>query len=59
MINRELKTLIDKRRIIASYKLHDTDDISTERLLQIVADDCNCEISDVVEALRGDTDEAY
>lgn len=49
--------MIDKDKIIASYKLHDDDDISTERLLQMVADDCDCSISDVIEVLRGDTDD--
>ena len=51
--------MIDRAKIIASYRLHDDDDISTERLLQMVADDCDCSISDVIEALKGDTDEAY
>ena len=46
--------MIDKDKIIASYRLHDNDGISTERLLQMVADDCDCTISDVIEALRGD-----
>lgn len=40
-----------KTRILASYKFHDTEDVSDARLLQMVADDCNCEISDVVEVL--------
>ena len=41
-----------KQQILASYELHDTDDISTEILLQMVADDCDCDIDDVIEALR-------
>lgn len=44
------KDKIDK--ILASYELHDDDDISTERLLQMVADDCHCDVSDVVDALN-------
>ena len=40
-----------KDKILASYELHDDDDISTERLLQIVADDCGCDVADVVNAL--------
>ena len=44
------KNKIDK--ILASYELHDDDDISTERLLQMVADDCHCDVSDVVNALK-------
>ena len=39
-------------KILASYELHDDDDISTERLLQMVADDCHCDVSDVVDALN-------
>lgn len=42
---------LDKNRILASYELHDTDDVSDERLLQMVADDCNCDISDVLDVL--------
>ena len=38
-------------QILASYDLHDDDDISTERLLQMVADDCRCDIIDVVDVL--------
>jgi len=41
-----------KNRILASYEYHDDDDISTERLLQMVADDCHCDISDVIDALK-------
>ncbi len=39
-------------KILASYELHDDDDISTERLLQMVADDCNCDVSNVVDVLN-------
>ena len=38
-------------QILMSYNSHDDGDISTERLLQMVADDCGCDISDVVNAL--------
>lgn len=40
-----------KSLVLASYELHDDDDISTERLLQMVADDCHCDVSDVVSVL--------
>lgn len=38
-------------RILATYDLFDDDDISTERLLCLVADTCNCDIDDVVDVL--------
>lgn len=38
-------------RIIASYEWHDDDDISTERLLAMVADDCDCDVSKVIEVI--------
>lgn len=40
-----------QKKIIESYNIHDTPDISDERLLQMVCDDCNCDSYDVVEAL--------
>ena len=44
------------QQIIASYEAHDEDDVSTERLLAMVADDCGWDVSDVVEvlALKGE-----
>ena len=54
---------IRDNEIMESWDVHDSDDISTERLLQMVADDCKCEVDDVVETLsrqqdriEGDTD---
>jgi hypothetical protein len=44
------------QRILAAYNLHDDDDISTERLLAMVCDDCGCDVSRVVEALRRDAE---
>ena len=41
-----------KSRIKFYYDLHDSDEVSTETLLQMVADDCCCSISDVVDALQ-------
>jgi hypothetical protein len=40
-----------KDRVLASYDRHDHDDVSTERLLQMVADDCNVGIDVVVDIL--------
>jgi hypothetical protein len=53
MMNNEKKQKMTRKeaRILASYDLHDDDDISTERLLQMVADDCRCDITDVVDVL--------
>lgn len=42
---------MSKEEILAVYESMDDNDISTERLLQIVADMCNCEIDDVIDAL--------
>ena len=40
-----------QEEILAAYDMYDDDDISTERLLQMVADHCNVDYSDVVDAL--------
>ena len=37
--------------IMGVYEMFDDDDISTERLLAMVADSCGCDVDDVVEAL--------
>ena len=37
--------------ILEVYEALDDDDVSTERLLCMVADTCGCDIDDVVEAL--------
>lgn len=42
---------MSKEEILAVYESMDDNDISTECLLQIVADMCNCEIDDVIDAL--------
>ena len=47
---------IRDNEIMASWDAHDSDDISTERLLQMVADDCKCEVDDVVETLSRQQD---
>ena len=33
------------------YRQFDRDDVSTERLLAMVADACNCGVDDVIDAL--------
>lgn len=48
----EQRMTFKERQIIASYNFWDEDDISTERLLALVCDDCDCEVDEVVEVLR-------
>ena len=53
MNNKKKKQMSKKEaRILASYDMHDDDDISTEMLLQMVADDCRCDIMDVIDVLE-------
>ena len=40
-----------EQKILATYDFFDDEDISTERLLALVADDCDCEIDEVVNIL--------
>ena len=40
--------------ILGAYELLDTEDVSDERLLQMVADICDCEIDEALEALKED-----
>ena len=40
-----------QEEILVAYDMFDDDDISTERLLQMVADHCGVDYSDVVDAL--------
>ena len=40
------------KSIRASLDIHDDGEISTERLLSMVADDCNCDVSDVVAVMH-------
>jgi len=42
---------LKEQEILASYIFFDDDDISTERLLALVCDDCNCEVDEVVSVL--------
>lgn len=41
-----------ERSIMASYNFWDDDDISTERLLALVCDECNCEVDEVTDVLQ-------
>ena len=45
-----------KEEIRAAWELLDDGDISTERLLQMVADACSCTVSEVVEAVTNQGD---
>ena len=38
-------------QILSTYDIFDDDDISTETLLCLVADTCDCDIDDVVDTL--------
>ena len=42
---------MSKEEILAVYESMDDNNISTERLLQIVADMCDCEIDEVINTL--------
>lgn len=47
-------TELKRLEILGAYELLDTEDVSDERLLQMVADTCECEIDEVLEALKED-----
>lgn len=40
-----------KHKILKSYRMNDDDDVSTETLLAMITDDCECDILDVVDVL--------
>lgn len=42
----------EQEAICNAYDMLNDDDISTERLLQMVADHCDCDTGDVVDALK-------
>lgn len=46
-----------QKKILKSYYLHDTPDVLDERLLAIVSDECNCDASDVINALIAENEE--
>ena len=43
--------MINSQEILMFYEMFDDDDISTERLLAMVADAANCCVSDVADVL--------
>ena len=45
-------TELRRLEILGAYELLDTEDVSDERLLQMVKDTCECEIDEVLEALK-------
>ena len=45
-----------KERVKMAYEMFDDDDISTERLLAMVADYCHCDVDAVIEVLAPDDD---
>jgi len=54
--NRRKRHIRNRRKpspshIMGVYEMFDDEDISTERLLAMVADFCECDIDDVVEAI--------
>lgn len=49
--DKELKTKIKQLDILTTYDMLDDDDISTERLLALVCDECHCDVDDVINAL--------
>ena len=40
-----------ERRIIESWHAHFDEEASSERMIQMVCDDCNCDASDVIDAV--------
>ena len=40
-----------KKRIIEAYLMFDDDDVSTERLLALICDACDCEVDEVIQVL--------
>lgn len=48
---KKLETEIKQLDILTTYDMFDDDDISTERLLAMVCDECHCDVDDVINAL--------
>lgn len=40
-----------EKQILEAYDFWDDDDISTERLLAMVSDECDCDVDEVVDVL--------
>lgn len=49
--DKELEKEIKQLDILTTYDMLDDDDISTERLLAMVCDECHCDVDDVINAL--------
>ena len=45
-----------RERVLAAYALYDDDGISTQTLLQMVADECKCDVDDVAIILMEEGD---
>ncbi len=50
MMTRERITL-KELEILDAYEFWDDDDISTERLLALICDECDCDVDEVVAVL--------
>ncbi len=51
MKKNEWKLTAQEAKIVASINFWDDGDISTERLLALVCDDCECEVDEVTAVL--------
>ena len=49
--DKELEKEIKQLDILKTYDMFDDDDISTERLLALVCDECHCNVDDVINAI--------
>jgi len=49
--DKELEKEIKQLDILTTYDMFDDDDISTERLLALVCDECHCNVDDVINAI--------
>lgn len=49
--DKELEKEIKQLDILTTYDMLDDDDISTERLLALVCDECHCDVDDIINAL--------
>ena len=49
--NKKYMAGLQRSMILDVYNMYDTDDVSTERLLAMVADTVGCDIDEVVDAL--------
>ena len=47
-----------EKRILESWRFHDEEDLSTEIVLQMVCDDCECGVADVMDVICSVWEEA-